>query len=427
MNIKKEIPELLESEIITQEIADRILEYYQNKIKQSPNRLLIVFGILGAVLTGLGIILILAHNWDDFSRITKTSFAFIPLLIGQVICGFTLLKRQDSVLWRESGTTFLFFAVGASISLISQIYNMPGNLSSFLLIWMLLVLPMIYVMRSSFTSLVYLIGITYYATETSYWTYPSSESYIYWMLLLGALPHYYLLYKKKPHSNFMTFHNWFIPLSVIITLGTLANRAEELMAIAYFSLFGLFYLIGKFSFFKNDGLRNNGFLVLGSLGTIVMLLIFSFDEAWNEIRNNEFLFSDLIVSPEFIVSVTISLLAGSLLFMRWKSKVIKQINPLDFVFILFLITYMIGLSSTISVIIINLIVFGIGVLTIINGAKQFHLGILNYGLVIILALVVCRFFDTDLSFVMRGGLFVSVGVGFFVTNYWILKKRKINE
>lgn len=427
MNIKKEIPELLESEIITQEIADRILEYYQNKIKQSPNRLLIVFGILGAVLTGLGIILILAHNWDDFSRITKTSFAFIPLLIGQVICGFTLLKRQDSVLWRESGTTFLFFAVGASISLISQIYNMPGNLSSFLLIWMLLVLPMIYVMRSSFTSLLYLIGITYYATETSYWTYPSSESYIYWMLLLGALPHYYLLYKKKPHSNFMTFHNWFIPLSVIITLGTLANRAEELMAIAYFSLFGLFYLIGKFSFFKNDGLRNNGFLVLGSLGTIVMLLIFSFDEAWNEIRNNEFLFSDLIVSPEFIVSVTISLLAGSLLFMRWKSKVIKQINPLDFVFILFLITYMIGLSSTISVIIINLIVFGIGVLTIINGAKQFHLGILNYGLVIILALVVCRFFDTDLSFVMRGGLFVSVGVGFFVTNYWILKKRKINE
>ena len=33
----------------------------------------------------------------------------------------------------------------------------------------------------------------------------------------------------------------------------------------------------------------------------------------------------------------------------------------------------------------------------------------NYGLIIITALVICRFFDTDLSFVLRGLLFISVG------------------
>ncbi|MEM6542707.1 MAG: DUF2157 domain-containing protein, partial [Bacteroidota bacterium] len=61
------------------------------------------------------------------------------------------------------------------------------------------------------------------------------------------------------------------------------------------------------------------------------------------------------------------------------------------------------------------------------GAKQDHLGILNYGLLILTALVVCRFFDTDLSFVVRGIMFVSVGAGFFVANYLMLKKRKANE
>jgi len=71
-------------------------------------------------------------------------------------------------------------------------------------------------------------------------------------------------------------------------------------------------------------------------------------------------------------------------------------------------------------------VFIIGLLTIRNGARQHHLGILNYGLLMITALVVCRFFDTNLSFVVRGILFVSVGAGFFGANYWMLKRRKAN-
>jgi hypothetical protein len=44
-----------------------------------------------------------------------------------------------------------------------------------------------------------------------------------------------------------------------------------------------------------------------------------------------------------------------------------------------------------------------------------------------MVLAVCRFFDTDLSFIIRGLLFVTVGIGFFATNYWMIKKRKANE
>ena len=39
----------------------------------------------------------------------------------------------------------------------------------------------------------------------------------------------------------------------------------------------------------------------------------------------------------------------------------------------------------------------------------------------------CRFFDTNMSFVIRGLLFVAVGVGFFITNYVMLKKQKARE
>lgn len=427
MSIIKDITELVKANVISQESADKIQDYYRNKEGQSSNRLFIIFGILGAILVGLGIILIIAHNWDQFSRTSKAFFAFFPLLVGQILCGFVLVKKQDSVAWRESGTAFLFFAVGASISLVSQIYNIPGNLSSFLLTWMLLCLPLIYVMKSSIASLLYLIGITYYAGENSYWSYPSSESYIYWILLLIALPYYYLLYKKKPQSNFMIFHNWLIPLSIVITLGTVAKRTEELMFIAYFSLFGFLYLVGNLEFFKQKRPRDNGYLTLGLLGTISLLLTLSFDWFWKNLRTQNFQFNEVIASPEFFASAIISLLAGGLFYLQRKNKSLNDIKPIEPVFILFIITFIIGLSSPLSVVLINLLIFAIGILTIRNGAKLNHLGILNYGLLIITALVVCRFFDTDLSFVTRGILFISLGIGFFATNYWVLKKKETNE
>ncbi|MFT5306512.1 MAG: hypothetical protein ACI89M_002038, partial [Chitinophagales bacterium] len=40
------------------------------------------------------------------------------------------------------------------------------------------------------------------------------------------------------------------------------------------------------------------------------------------------------------------------------------------------------------------------------------------------ALVACRFFDSNLSFVFRGLLFILVGLGFFFVNYWMINRRK---
>jgi len=427
MTILKDISELINAGIITKETADKIQDYYKNKNESSTNWLFIVFGILGAILVGLGIILIIAHNWDELSRLTKTVIAFLPLLIGQIICGFVLIKKMDSIAWKEGGTTFLFFAVGACISLVSQIYNMPGNLSSFLLIWMILCLPLIYVMKSSVASLLYLIGITYYACETSYWTYPSSESYLYWLLLMFALPHYYLLFKNKPKSNFMIFHNWLVPLSVVISLGTVVESFGELIYIAYFSLFGLLYLIGHMDYFPSQKLRNNGYKILGSAGTIILMLVLSFGWFWKKMRREEFQFNEVIMSPEFLAAMILSVMALVLLYLHQKNKKLDEIKPLGIIFILFIGTFILGLFSPIAGLLINLYVFIIGILTIRDGANQNHLGILNYGLLMITALVICRFFDTNLSFVLRGILFILIGVGFFATNYWMLQKRKINE
>ena len=62
-----------------------------------------------------------------------------------------------------------------------------------------------------------------------------------------------------------------------------------------------------------------------------------------------------------------------------------------------------------------------------KGVDEDSLLILNYGLLVITALVICRFFDTNLSFVLRGLLFIVVGAGFFAANYLLIRKRKAND
>jgi len=428
MSLQKDLQELINAEVISTDTAQDIQAYYQQRKDNTGNRLFMVFGVLGAILIGLGIILILAHNWDNLSKNIKLLIAFLPLVLGQGLCAFTLFKKSDSSTWRESSATFLLFAVGASIALVSQIYNLSGSLSSFLLTWILLTLPLTYIMRSSMVALLGLAGITWYTTIIGYDENFRDSGYWHFLLLVGVLlPHYYLLYKKEPQSNALIFYHWGIPIAFMITLGTIATRsADDLMWVAYISLFGLFYLISNLSYFKKQAIFRNGYKIIGALGTVITLLILSFDWVWEDLSRKAFKAATFFSSPDFVAALVISLLALVLLIRQLKHQSLKSIQPIDFVFLLFIILFVLSFVFPLTVVLINFLLLGIGVLTIRKGAIENHLGILNYGLLIITALVLCRFFDTDLSFVWRGLLFVAVGIGFFITNYQMLQKRKAN-
>ncbi len=422
--IQKELEELRSAGVITSEIAEHIQAYYQDRDAAAPNRLYIAFGILGALLVGLGLILIIAHNWDQFPRATKTILAFIPLILGQGGVLFTLLKRKEAVAWKEGSGTFLYFAVGACMAMISQIYNIPGDISDFLLTWMLLIVPLIYVLRSSIVSLLYLAGITYFAGEVGYWKYPVGEPYLYWGLLLLAVPHYYWLLRNRPKSNFTTFHNWLVPLSVIAVLGTISDGSFFIMFATYMSLFGVLYLIGQLDFFNRQKLRNNGYLILGSTGMLVLLLVGSFSAFWEAV-GEESQKASFLSSPHLWAIALLVTLAIFLLFISGRQGKGMRSNPINLVFALYLLLFLLGQQLPgPATILINFLVFLMGVFTINRGTEANHLGILNYGLLIITALIFCRFFDTNLSFVLRGLLLMAVGVGFFLFNSWFLKKRR---
>ena len=434
MSINKDIPELLKAGVITKEIAHKIKEHYKKSTVESKPppvsnyKLLVVFGILGAILVGLGVILIIAHNWDELSRATKTFLAFLPLILGQGLCLFTLLKKANSMAWVESCSTFLFLAVGACISMISQIYNISGDGSSFILTWVLLCLPICYIMKSSMASILYLIGINYFVSITGLLKNPHPKTYLFWPLLIAVFPYYYKLYKNYPIGNFAGLHNWIIPFSIFFGLNTILFKSsiEHFILIAYFGLSGLYYMIGNSSNFKDIKVKSNGPLVLGSAGTIILLFSLSFDRFWLDLLRESFDINEMIYEVSFYITVLIGLLNILIFTYRLKNRSVNKIRIAEIVFPLFIAIYIIGTFHITAVFLINILIFVIGILTVREGTKKDHLGVLNYGLLIICSLIICRFFDTDLSFVLRGILFVLIGLGFLIANYWMVKIKRNN-
>ena len=136
-------------------------------------------------------------------------------------------------------------------------------------------------------------------------------------------------------------------------------------------------------------------------------------------------FSNLIVTPEFIGCVVLFALAAMFLSRQNYGKKWAEWKLMDVTYILFLLLFILGvMAPTLTVILINLFVFIFGLMLLKEGAKQTHLGVINLGMLIIALLAICRSFDSDLTFVVKGIVFVLVGIGFFAANWLMIKKNK---
>ena len=423
----KDIDELVHANIISSDTAQSIITYYQQKKETAPDKLNIILGILGAMLVGSGIILIVAHNWDELSRSFKTTLSFIPLLLAQLLCAYTLIKQKHNAAWKESSAVLLFFAVGTSISLISQIYQVSGSLSGFLLTWVLLTLPLIYLLSSVLVSLLCIAAITWYACITGYFDSTDSIPFMYAVTIAAIIPFYYKLYQVKKNSNYIHLLNWFLSLSLIIVLGAFTKDTDDWydwVFALYLLVLCIYYFTGSSAAFAEKKLFANPFLFIGVGGILFILFMWSFDFLWKEYepaRNvYELLFNPL--SWLVVVALIMAILSGR---KNFQHQTIKLFDPTGFSFAVFLVTLLLqGQYTPAAVFIINIWVLGIALFFILKGAKANHLGILNFGLIIIAILAICRFFDDQIPFIWRGIFFVAAGAGFFIANYLMLRKRK---
>ena len=81
-------------------------------------------------------------------------------------------------------------------------------------------------------------------------------------------------------------------------------------------------------------------------------------------------------------------------------------------------------TSVLATVLFDVFLFVLGVGTLWRGLREDRLGVVNSGMLMLAGLIVMRFFDSDLGFVVRGLAFIGVGIGFLVTNVVLIRGKE---
>ena len=401
----------------------------------------IVLCSLGALLIGLGIIALLAANWDVLSRGMRTVFSLLPLTL---CVGVYLLGLRKG--WRSQGFfeplgIFWGLSIGTGISLIAQTYNISGDEETFALVWTLLLLPTLYATRSVSVGVGYFVGLFV-------WTcigYDSSVNRMaYWPLACLAVPVIVSLRKDFPESIRAGIITWGAALCSIAALGlTLQKTIPGLWTVIYSGVFASLLLGGVLSEPRNVSIWQTPMRTLGGCGLAVLLYLLTFAWPWEGIgwyhrryHENTHLWASLFDSALALLAPVVSVFLLVIAHRRksvlygghWTRHIpfhtLWGVAPL-FVAAAYCIFSSVEESQSLFPAYLTTLYLSIlGVATIGNGIVNRHVASVNGGVFIALGVILGKFFTSDLSFTVKGIAFILCGCLFFVINMLASRQMK---
>lgn len=433
--LRGQLPELVASGVITSESARAIELHYESTDRRSSLGF-ILLAIVGSALIGAGIILLIAHNWDQLNRATRSVIAFLPLITAQILCLFVLARRNESQAWREGVAIFDVAAVGTAIALISQTYQIQGSFADFMLVWLLLSIPVVYLLRTSVGAVAYLIGTVAWVFSNSSWSMRYANPNLFWFLWLLVVPYFLGCLRRDRTSRETAILSICLLLSATIALGFTADATQaNIGAIAFAGLFAATYLAGM-KLIDPIARRLHPVALVAGLGIGVTAIILSFEDTWHMSSGS----SAAVNGTTRVIGIAIELSfpAVALLVLGWD---LLRRNRIVFSMAAAIMPLVAGgawiianlapaaerggdssYSFTASLVFdVYALVLGIELLS--RGVRANSLARANFGLLVIAALAIARFFDSDLGFATRGLGFIVVGAAFLIANVIFFRRR----
>ncbi len=422
----EELPQLIERGVLSQEVADKLHGHYGDvKAVDRKWTVIILCSVLGALLIGLGIILVFAHNWEELSRPVRAVLSLLPLVIAQALAWWVIVKRPTSYALKEGSATFLSLMVGSSLALISQTYNIPSDTPDFMLTWMLLIVPLTYLMQATIPAVMFVFGILMWAM------YVSGEplkSFLFWPFLAVVIPHFIWSLREEIYTIRATILAYVMAIAVSVGAGlTLGKTWPGSWIIIDSSLMTIFYLLGVWEF---KGITTNWqkpFQRLGAVGIFIMMFLLTFRLPWESITERHYYSipqtSSSAAFPDLLL--TFSLIGGALLLcFRYALRQDWMRALLGALPLFAMIGYVLGGTSiAFSMLIFNILLLTVSVFRLVSGIRTNNLSVINTGMFMLSALILARFFDSEIGFVLKGLVFIFIGGCFFMTNVMILRRK----
>ena len=423
-----ELPRLEAVGVIDATTAERIREHYASHPAFSSRRLaMAISAVLGTLLIGAGVILLLAHNWEHLGRGLRAAVSLAPLVVSQALVGWVVVRRFESIAWREGCATLLALTVAAALALVDQTYNMGGDLESFLWRWSLLLAPLPWLLNSTAVATIFLAALTWWAGAAKV---DGHEVLWLWPLAAAVVPHAFQVLSSDRRGLRAANLGWAcaVFLSVAAGLG-LEYRVPGLWIVVYCGLFALMIAVGVAVRGDEDGMWRRPFEAVGVAGSFVLWLILSFVHPWKHIGWDHIRTTERFHAVASWIDIALAvglplaaIVAMAVLLDRRRHKLAMLWGlSVPLVAVVWPIVAASG-AEWLGVFAFNLLVFAVGIATIAEGLKGESLARVNLGMVLVAALVIVRFFDSELGFVVKGLAFIAVGVGFLAANL-VLSRR----
>lgn len=158
MKIETKTSRWIEEGFISSEQAEQILHFEQTTGQTRWSHIsLYSFVILGSCVVSIGIVSLIAANWEYIPEALKLAVAFVALAgLGMGI--YWAQDRDRNIVFDVLSTIFVLWSL-ATIGLIAQVFHTGGEPHQALLYWLIIVLPLSYLGKKTFLSSLWVVGL----------------------------------------------------------------------------------------------------------------------------------------------------------------------------------------------------------------------------------------------------------------------------
>ncbi|MGI6497169.1 MAG: DUF2157 domain-containing protein [Kiritimatiellia bacterium] len=436
--LKREVAAWERDGIVDAATAGRLRARYAQAAENETPWGRTIFGSLGALLVGLGIIALLAANWGDLGRPTRTVIAFTPLGVCAALYLTGYWREWRSRAFLEPLGLFWGLAIGTGVALIGQTYHLPHDAESFTLVWTLLLIPVCYATRALapvagyFAGLLTWVSMTQLAGGVGLW---------YWPLAALVAPLIYSVRRDPDAAVRSTWMLWTAALCCTAALGiTLEKSLPGLWMIVYTGAFAALLLGSEVRDGEERGWWRNPLRTIGGGGLAVVLYLLVFRWPWQEIGWNHWR-TNLFHHPwatffDFSLAIALPVAAAFLLVLafrrvprrNWRGVpllpawVLWGVAPFVTAAAYALAAY--GEHDLGSALLMTIYLAGLGLATLGEGLAERRPGSINLGVLVLLAVILGKFFSSEASFTAKGVVFIVCGGVFLATNLVVSRRMK---
>ena len=402
-----ELPKLRREGVLDDSAAESLAKYCHDELDLKPPmwRFIYTLFFIGAGMIAAGFVLFFNNFWYKFPPFQQLGICAIPAVLAFVV-GMVTIVGQKNRLWREFTAVLTAVALGLLIAMPHQIYHTIGSWREIYALTLFTALPFIYIFNSIALTTVYvlmLFGLCYWQT-----THPLAGAFA----AIGVMPMLHIhISRTSPDrvwSRYLTVFvagfglyycglNWYPALSSLALAGTMLYAGWTLSA-------------------RNESYLRNPWLGVSFISMLILLAMAGTDTRFfaiePDVSKGELWAYWLFTGA--VLATNIRLFPKSRLDAKRICTGLAVLLPL----LLFC-----GVNAAAMKIVFNVYLGVYGGVLMLDGFKRSRLLTYNGGIAMVMMLIVCRFFDTELSRLTRSIAFIAIGGVLIAANFFFFRRR----